>query len=315
MKGVTDTMKTGLILSLAALVSCAHAQTPVISNVVFSDISHSSVHVTFDVAPASFVQLFYGLASGNYIYTSASPFMGQASLSIGGLQPGTTYYFRIKARPNPNDDTNICAINSCGSVEQTVTTLLEPAVHPEGPQKANEYHPAEVDTTGYTIVPMQVSPATGECVAGQNVAAQPGWGGAVAAGDNIVSILAKIRYGTVVEFPQGVTCKVLETNSTFHTGYELPAYPADSNPVHRWVVFRTKVNAASDFPPYGFRTGPTWAGKMAKFEVQIPGFFIGGSPGASNLTGQVFHCYNVNCHHFWFQNLTVCRHNEHISLK
>ena len=294
---------------IAGIASCANAQSsrtgPFISNLAITDVSHASVHVTFNVNPPSYVQVHFGLTSGNYIYASASPKTGVASLSIGGLQPGTTYYFRAKARPNADNDDGICDSAACGSAEQKITTQPEPAVHPEPPQAPVEYTVNEVDTTGYTIVPMRVA-SDGQCVAAQNIARQNGWTGAVSAGDTIPAILNKIRYGTVLEFPQGAVCKVYETNPIFHSGYDLPAYPADTSLNHRWVVFRTKSNAVTDFPPFGFRTGPAWSGKMAKFEVQTPGQLINytnNTTANNNTGGQVFNCYNANCHHFWFQNL------------
>lgn len=324
--------KTQRNLSLTAFLFCAGlvvqpqtapAQTvPTISHIMISAVSHASFNIQYKLASPGFVQVRYGVSSGSYTYSSVSYMVYgngsdynnvDVSISIGGLAPGTTYYVLPMARPNQDDDNGICKVASCGAVEQVITTAALPAVHPALPTPPNAWVPVEPQTANYTVVSMQVSPSKGECVAASNVAKQSGWRGAVTAGDNIGAILGKVGYGTVVEFPQGASCKVFQTDTYWHTGYVLPALPVDAvagsmdSPNHRWIVFRTKTVAASDFPPSGVRTGPQWASKLAKLVAQTPGMptRVGGTPnpGQQNFNGQIFDCYQSGCHHFWFENL------------
>jgi hypothetical protein len=160
---------------------------------------------------------------------------------------------------------------------------------------------------------MMVGSANGECVAAAGVPQQSNWNGDVLAGDNITTILQKVFFGTVIEFPQGASCKVFQTQPVWHTGYVLPMLPVDpmaagniDSPSHRWIVFRTKKINAADFPPFGVRTGPQWASKLAKLVAQNPGMTTDGSGlgrGVQDFNGQLFDCYVQGCHHFWFENM------------
>ncbi|HWC01079.1 MAG TPA: hypothetical protein VG672_30445 [Bryobacteraceae bacterium] len=284
------------------------AAPPTIRDIKFDSLTHASVRWTFTVTPASYVQIQYGTSSSSYPYRSVS--YGKqtvGAIAIGGLQPGTEYYFRITARPNPDDDDDLCADESCGSAEQILTTPPEPETHPEPPVAPTEYTPQHPDTSAYTVVPMRVD-STGECVAAQDVSV-PGWRRDVHEGDKIPAVLGAIHYGTVVEFPAGATCKVFPTNSVWNAGYTLPVLPIDpeaaeniDSPAHRWIVFRTAATNPADLPPFGTRTGPTWAAKLAKLEVQEPAT---GPGGVTSTTGQIFDVYNTNVHHFWFENLEL----------
>lgn len=310
------------LLCWGSLGAYGQSGTPTIGNITVNAVSHASVNIQFTNNQPSWVQLKYGLTSGNYIYTSASYRTSvnysdngniDASISLGGLAPGTTYYVLPTARPDENDDANICAAPSCGAVEQVFTTQPLPAVHPVPPAPPVAWIPTEPDTSSYTVIPMQVSSSTGECVAAADVAQQPQWSGGVLAGDNIPTILGKIFFGTVIEFPQGATCKVFQTEPNWHSGYVLPALPIDPNaggdidsPNHRWIVFRTHAVTPADFPPFGVRTGPQWAPKLAKLVAQNPGEPTDGSApglGVQNFNGQLFDCYMQQCHHFWFENM------------
>ncbi len=310
-----------VLLLCSGLAARAQSPIPAIGNITVNAVDHASANIQFTTNVPAWLQLKYGLTSGNYIYTSASyqssaiySYNGnvEASLSLGGLAPGTTYYVLPTARPDENDDTNICATPACGAVEQVFTTQPLPPVHPVPPALPATWAPVEPDTTSYTIIPMQVG-STGECVAAADVAQQPNWSGAVLAGDNLTTILGKIFFGTVIEFPQGATCKVFQSEPVWHTGYLLPALPIDPNasgdidsPNHRWIVFRTHMVNQTDFPPFGVRTGPQWASKLAKLVAQNPGMPTDGSYpglGVQNFNGQLFDCYVQGCHHFWFENM------------
>jgi hypothetical protein len=139
---------------------------------------------------------------------------------------------------------------------------------------------------------------------------QTGWSASISTGtDNLTAILGKINYGTIVEFPQGISCKVIETDSYWHTGYVLPVLPVQSGKssiddiTHQWIIFRT-ATGPGPLPPPGFRTGPTYANSLAKLIVQRPGMFYNGTPNAAqNFNGQIFDCNQAQCHHFYFENL------------
>lgn len=282
------------IAYLAALVvgGCPlHAAQPNISNIGYDYLTHSSVRIKWDTDIRAYFQVKFGVTRGTYPYASHSGGPGTAaSLAIGGLKPGTTYFFRAMARPNKDDDTDICDTNFCGSVELMVTTPPEPAIHPELPSPpAERYSPAHPDTSGYTVISLQVGP-NGDCVGASD-------------GASLQTILNNASYGTVIEFPQGATCKVFPTNQTSKMGYRLPAKPVDPaagdlhSPNHRWIVLRT-AGRPEDFPPQGVRITPAWSGKVAKLVAQVP------SPTASSPRGQVFEAGDAPpAHHYWIENL------------
>jgi len=290
--------------ALAGIVSI-NAAPPVITNVRYTALTHSSIRWQYQISSTTaFPQVKYGVTSGVYPYQTASYGMtaswgglpnndGLASFAIGGLAPNTTYYFRVTARPNADNDTDICQSDACGSVEQVVTTPPEPTVSPAMPEPPVAYQPTLPDTTGYAVVPMVVS-GNGTCVAGSSVSAAN-----VVAGDSMGAIIGKIGYGTILEFPQGAECKV-PPQAESGAGYRLPNKALDINaggnidsPNHRWIIWRTASNTLADFPPFGARTTPAWAGKMAKFVALVP----------HSGNGQVIDTTFTSAHHWWFQNL------------
>ncbi|MBK5294519.1 MAG: hypothetical protein JJE04_22920 [Acidobacteriia bacterium] len=293
------------LAGLAGIVG-VNAAPPVISNIQYSALTHTSIRWQYQVSnPNAFAQIKYGVTSGVYPYQSASygltanwaggPFNdGMVSLALGGLAPNTTYYFRMAARPNATNDTDICQTDDCGSVEQVVTTPAEPTVNPASPEPPLIYQPNEPDTTGYVVVPMAVS-GNGTCVAASTVSAAN-----VSADDSLQVIINNIGYGTILEFPQGAECKVPPQPSSGGAGYLLPYKNLDStaggnidSPDHRWIIWRTASNSPADFPPFGSRTTPAWSGKMAKLIALTP----------HNVVGQILTSNNTDPHHWWFQNL------------
>ncbi len=311
-------------LSVCVVVNAyPQSNVPTISHITVSAVSHASVNIQLRNNVPSWVALKYGLTSGHYIYASASypSYVNasdhnnvDASISLGGLAPGTTYYVLPTARPDQDDDVGLCATPACGALEQVFTTAPLPPVHPVPPAPPAAWVPTEPDTTSYTVIPMKTGSVNGECVAAANVSQQPRWNGAVFAGDNITAILQKIFYGTVVEFPQGASCKVFQTEPNWHSGYVLPRLPVDpvasgdiDSPQHRWIVFRTKKINAADFPPFGVRHPdrngqPDWPNSW----LMNPGMPTDGSSpgrGTQNFNGQLFDCYAQGCHHFWFENM------------
>jgi hypothetical protein len=302
------------ILLLAVL--CAGAiwgQVPTISNVSIDSLDTTGFRVFFTVNGPAWAEVFYGTSSGNYSYNTksincynssapCSPNGGKSSLSVTGLAPATTYYVRVTARPDPNDDANICNADACGSTELVVTTLA--GVQPAPVVAPVSWTPSAPDTSSYTVIPLQVS-GTGECQAAATVTSADGWN--VSAGDTVYTILNEIGYGTVLELPQGAACLVPPTTPGGNpgTGYVLPGKPLDSSaacggtcamtdPNHRWIVFRTKQTSGGDFPPFGARIDPSFAPKLGKFYSAQP-----------NQFSQLFNAEGAGApvHHFWWQNV------------
>lgn len=284
----------------------ARGQSPVISNISIDSLDTSSFRVFFTVSKPSWVEVFYGTQPGVYPYNTKSTncfdlncvfSAGKTALAISGLKPGTTYYVLPTARPNPDDDSNICQTSDCGAVEQVVTTVDGPEPGPVVPPRA--WSPTAPDTSSYTVVPMGPDSSL-ECQATSTVSSPDGW--SVNAGDPMQTVLNKVGYGTVLEFPQGTMCRVPVTRSS--TGYLLPTKPPDSrgcggpcsisDPGHRWIVLRTQQINSGDFPPFGSRITPSWAPRLAKFYSSTP-----------NKSSELFDAEEgiAGVHHYWFQNL------------
>jgi hypothetical protein len=278
-----------------------------ISNISQNALDHSSVNLTYSTSAAGYCQLQFGLASGTYIYSggSAPTSMNGCQLSIGGLAPGTTYYVMPTVRPDANDTTGICQLGgSCGSTEQVFTTLPLPAVHPVPPTPPSVWTPVEPTTTSYTVVPMQASASDGTCVAASNVAKQANWSSSVHAGDSLQTVVNEIWFDTAIEFPEGSSCKMPVTGQD-GAGVRLPQYSPAGGP-NDWVVIRTHPNAASDLPPFGVRTGPQYASKLASLVAQYPNMpSIPGGWNSQQYAGQIFECNAVGCNHFWIENLEM----------
>lgn len=305
-------MKRILLFGLLC-VGAVWGQVPTISDVSIDSLDTSSFRVFFRVNGPAWSEVFYGTSSGNYPYNTksincyngnvpCSTNGGKSSLTVTGLVPATTYYVRVTARPNPDNDLNICDTNACGSTEVVVTTLSGTQPAPVVPPVS--WFPGAPDTSNYTVIRLQVG-VTGECQAAADVTAPGGW--SVHAGDTVNTILNEIGYGSVIELPQGVACLVPPTmpGGNPGTGYVLPGKPmdasaacggscqmADSN--HRWIIFRTKQDRDGDFPPFGSRIDPTYASKLGKFYSAQP-----------NRFSQLFNAESspTPVHHYWFQNL------------
>jgi len=204
-------------------------------------------------ATSGFCQVYYGLASGTYLWESqAMPGTGGQSpaglciVPIGGLKDGTTYYFLPTSRPDPDDDTNVCKVSGCGAVEQVATTPASTVSHAPAPPAsvASWLLSPPVTSSGYAVVPLIVGTGTGgECVAQSSVNPPEGytvgvsWNGvltaAIAATDTLTTILnpanGKIWYGTRFQVPSGTTCIVPSSRpgGDDPVGYVLPNLPAD----------------------------------------------------------------------------------------
>lgn len=280
-----------------------------ISNIVISAVDHASVNVSWSVNTTGYCQLQYGTSSGVYQYSSGSQGSDvvashSCTMSLGGLNPSTTYYVMPTARPNANSSAGICYVGgSCGSAEQSFTTLPLPNPHPAPPNPPTVWTPTFPDTSGYTIVTMQADPVTGNCEAAANVAKQTKWTSAVTAGDSFQQVINEIWFDTIIEFPETLSCNIPASGS-FHTGVTLPAYSPSGGP-NDWVIIRTHANAAADFPPPGVRAGPQFAAKLATLVAQTPGMPLTPGNGQQNFNGQIFDCYMNGCNHFWVVNIAM----------
>ena len=277
-----------------------------ISNISVNAVDHASVNISYSTSVPGFCQLQFGLASGTYTYSgeSAATYLNTCALSIGGLAPLTTYYVMPTARLDANDAVGLCQIGgNCGSAEQIFTTPALPATHPAPPNPPTVWTPAEPVTTSYTVVPMQAG-SDGACVAASSVAKQTNWSSAVTKGDSLQKIVNEIWFDTVIEFPEGSSCGVPAANDGFHTGVTLPQYSPNGG-ANDWVVIRTHANSPSDLPPFGVRTGPQFASKLATLVAQTPGMPLAPGNGTQNFNGQLFDCYQNGCNHFWIENVAM----------
>ena len=69
----------------------------------------------YQVSTPAYVRILFGTSSGVYPYATRSypsAFENNvwAIVPVTGLQPSTTYYFRMTARPDLTDDTDICKV-------------------------------------------------------------------------------------------------------------------------------------------------------------------------------------------------------------
>ena len=303
-------MKRSILLSLLAA-SVAFCQVPTISNVAALDIDHTGGRIYYTVTPAnSYVQVLWGTSPGNHpcatqaVVANHVAFVSAASFAINGnyvgscaFTPGQTIYYVPTAWTNDNNYANVCNVSACGSGEYSFTTLGA-VTHPVQPVAPAGYSPSHPDTSTYTIVPMTTSGSA--CVAASNVAAPAGhgWSSGVTAGDSFQTVLMEIGYATVIELPQGVTCSITPdvAGRALYVPGKCP-YPGTSgisDPAHPWIVLRTHSNSSSDFPPFGFRTGPQFASKMAKVQPTV----------LTSPSGMLFYA-NMDYgtpHHWWFEN-------------
>lgn len=275
---------------------------------------------TVTVSPYCWVQ--YGSASGVYLWSSytyalaefANGYSNTCSVPITGLQTGATYYFLPTARPNADDEADICNAAACGAIEQQ-KTLPDATVSrlPAAPAPVAASLLSEPDTTGYVTVPLVDggSSVQHECVAGPGTysapAGYPSGTPTVTAGQTLTAIMAngEMLYGMIFQIPQGVTCIVPTTLAAYGTGYPLPVVPIDPLATggsidavnHRWIIFRSAPGATSDFPRFGSRTSPSYFSHYGGFQANHPTQY--GSYG----TGSIFSQYGGQAHHLWFENL------------
>jgi hypothetical protein len=146
---------------------------------VVSHVDHSSFLVFWSVDTPTYNSIEFGTSPGKYPYrTYEVPFQQSTivHIAIGGLNPGTTFYLRVQAKPNAGSDalglTGLCNTDACGAAEITVTTSPAPAVHPQLPVLPSTYKPILPDTSGYKIIPVPRFPdgkITGSIEAGKAV--------------------------------------------------------------------------------------------------------------------------------------------------
>lgn len=301
-------MKRLLLVLLAA--TCDAIAIPIVSNITINQVTHTSANFQFDSDTADqtgWVKL--GLSSGVYTlgtdsmtcYAAVQSPRIQCSLSISGLAPSTQYFWRPTLRPNVTDGTGMCAVDGCGAVEASFTTDPQPAVHPAAPVPPSVQTLNEPDVSAYFHVVMSCQ--GGIWKASTNYSAQANWAGGISTGDSAQTVFNQIWYGTTIDFPESTSCGWVQTESSFHTGVSCPTYSTPNNGA--WVVIRTVPSSAANFPPFGARTGPQYASKLATLIVQTPAMPKSPGNGDINLNGQIFDCYRSPANHFWFENLAI----------
>lgn len=307
------------LMKLALLFACLPAWALSLSSITISDTGTNYCRVVGNISPDAYVQVYWGTTPGGpYTTANTYPYLtgasvlppsdaGKFALDMGALQPGTTYYAIVVARPNIN--------NTTGQIQSSeVTCTTNSGTFPIYPSSPTVYSPTYPTTTGsgWSTIPLTVT--SGLYVAASTVThtggvfcgADPTW--TITAGDSFDTILTKIRFGAVIELPQGTTGGVPDTN-TFNGGYILPVIAVDpcassiSDTAHRWVIIRTHEIATSDFPPFGFRTAPSWVSKMGTFQAQQPVtvLYTAGQHFSAQLPG----VSATPVHHFWFSNINL----------
>lgn len=222
---------------------------------------------------------------------------GLIALDISALQPGTVYYGKIFAGPNTTTDTYTSAQFTC-------TTSNTGQIYPTAPTK---YLPSYPTVTGYTTVTMSIQGSVFKASAtvshAMNAACMgdPGW--TVTMSDTLQTVLSEVNFGAIIEFPQGVL-----GNVDVATGYVPPPLAVDpcamsiSDPAHRWIILRTHQVSATDFPPYGFRTGPNWTSKLATIVAQTPQTLYA---AAQHFSFSLASSSATGIHHIWISNLNL----------
>ncbi len=270
-------IKWAALIPLCALPMAAVQ--PKLTNIRLDHVTHTGVRVLWTADAKGVAQIKFGTASGNYQYRSYNlkPDQMSGAIAINALKPSTTYYLRIAFRPNAGNDVDICQTDECGSTEQSFTTLPESATHPELPELPKTFRTDPPDTSGYVIQTVKQLP-DGSC--------------------NIQQLLDAATYGTVIELPQGMTCKVFPIKANDSRGYSLRGKPLDpsaggniDSPNHRWIVIRTAKGPATLTPP-GVRVTPQTAAAFAKLEAQKP-IGTGGEVFSSDHRGMGSHHYRI----------------------
>lgn len=292
-----------------------YSATPTITNIKVNRDTNAAV-VTYNVSPESFCWVRYGVASKTYLWSSATYLTGPpmsaglCAVAIDGLKDDITYYFLPTARPNPDDEKEMCAEPACGAVEQQVKMLDASVPHiPAEPASVAPNLLTEPDVSKYAVVNLVDGGANvnHECVASAAVKAPAGYSWTIARGETLAQIIAgnQMTYGTVFQVPQGTTCNVKPSYAPWGAGYALPVLPVDplaadksiDAPNHRWIVFRTTPGGEADFPPFGTRTGPEFFSHYGGFKTITPN-----SVPVYN-SGTIFTQYSGQLHHFWIENL------------
>lgn len=266
-------------------------------------------------APTAHGYVKFGVTSGHYIDTSWDAPCNNSGgticgVTISGLKPATTYYFRPILHPNPNDDVGACNSDGCGAVEGSFTTasgtgpFYPTPVNPT-PQQFTAF-PSTSGTTGgianYVTIPITGNGTT-ECVVGGLSSITPPAGyswAAISPGTLFRDVLNIIGFGVILDVDQGLKCPVpTDLPGASGRGYSWPALAVDPNasgindPAHRWIILQTHGCNSADFAPFGARQTPS--AKLANFEAQAPTY-----PAVAQYTGgQVFQGTANNTHHIW----------------
>jgi hypothetical protein len=297
-------------LLLLLLPLAATAAPPTITSITSQGLFHAGINYEVLVSVDAFCQFKYGLSSGVYTYstgmipstTPAGRAVNDCVGSIGGLEPGTTYYVLPTAWPKSdlNSTTNLCQVSGCGAVEQVITTPAQPAIHPEPPAAPTTWTPVEPDTTGYSIVTLKLD-GSGNCVVDTATGPKLHWAGSLVAGDDMQTILNNIWFQTAIQVPQGMDC-FINQSAPYNTGPNMVHYTPDGGPTD-WVVIETKPGGVGDLPPFGYRIDPTFANHLGIMRMRTPMNPSASVASGGFLEGNMFNCAACNANHYWFRNL------------
>ena len=307
-----------LLFSLLLLAPCAWATTPQISSITVTA-QTNELDVVYYSSPDAYCWVLYGTSTANYQWASSTYLSGNGgtftdhlcSMIINGLKAGTTYYLLPTARPDADDEVNICSTTVCGTRELSSATLPSgTSVLPAAPVPVASQMLLEPNTSNYAFVTLIATNTNAECFSSTTVSAPSGYSWTINANEKLSAIIAAgaMTPGTVFELPQGSTCTVPEVDIFGH-GYLLPGDAPDplssgyDDPNHRWIIFRTSSGSAADFPPFGKRTGLSFFSHYATFISTNPDFSETGSGGSifgmpASGNGSA---YPVN--HIWIENL------------
>jgi len=192
----------------------------------------------------------------------------QIRLAMGGLKASTLYYVRAGAQPNVDNRTG-----AGYSAEFTFTTLAEDAVSPPYPTMATPYTPGAINTAGYTVVTLKRCASGFACADG----AVASLGIANEATLQAVYDAATYTNGTLIQAPVGLDTNVEFVAADGNRGYNLPSKAVQAgksgidDATHNWIVTETAgCDTTANFPPFGSRIDPTFAGKTWTLRATTP---------------------------------------------
>jgi hypothetical protein len=294
------------LLILALLSLPAFAQ-PVVTGVTLEDLTHNSVRMRIASTPDGCYQVHYGVVSGSLIYKSQSTGGAAAnncyptnSIALGGLAPGTTFYYRVHARDTVSRDC-VASPSSCSMSDEASFTTLAAGIHPVMPIPPANWEPGcAIDESDYANVPVAAD-GSNVCRATASVSAH-GW--SVTNGDEFQTVLTNVGFKGRIQIAQGSVCNIPSTVLSGSHGYvprQKTVWAGASgidDATHPFSIIETVSNNAGDFPPCGSRIDPSYASKLATFKAV----------SQHSTHGNMFRWETpdgVGVHHYWLRNLRL----------